>query len=266
MNVNHGTLSLLFNATLFVCLVCGPICVQGQQTTDKWERVYTGQEYVIEINVSHMKLEPDRVLQAQFRTILSTPESLRGQPEAKYKTRLETIDFKLDERKYRFNEVTLLDPSGKVLQSYPTPTQDWRVLRPGGITERLFDAARTLPPFGSWKTVNYRFAEADTKPVADLEGLIGTRVRLLSDRAEVGAKICSSPAFQSKRITKEEMFRDAGVDLKTIGIKADQVETINVKCEGGGWQPPYSVLVKTHEGEMLMLWNGVFFVLKRDGH
>lgn len=266
MNLRYGTLRLLANATLFVCLLCGPICVLGQQTPHKWERVYTGQEYVIEINVSHMKLEPERVLQAQFRTVLSAPESLRGKPEAKYKTRLETIDFKLNERKYRFAEITLLDPSGKVLQSYPSPTQDWRVIKPGGITERLFDAARTLPPFGSWKTINYRFAERETKPAADLERLIGTRVRLLSDRAEVGAKVCSSPAFQSKRFTREELLHDLGIELKAIGVKADHVETINVRCEGSGWQPPHSLLVKTHEGEMLMLWDGVFLVLKRDGH
>ena len=260
MNLRHGTLRLLVNAAVFVCL---PICVRGQ---DKWERVHTGQEYIIEINVNHLKLERERVLQAQFRTILSQPESLRGKPEAKYKTRLETIDFKLNDGKYSFAEVTLLDPSGKVLQSYLSPTQEWRVLKPGGITERLFEAARTLPPFGSWKTVNYRFAEHETKPAADLAMLIGTRVRLFSDRAEVGAKICSSPDFQSKRFTQEEMLRDVGVDLKTIGIKADHVDAINVRCEGNGWQPPYSVLIKTHEAEMLMLWDGVFLVLKRDGH
>jgi hypothetical protein len=260
MNLRHGTLRLLVNAAVFVCL---PICAGGQ---DKWERVYTGQEYKIEINVSQVRLEPEHVLQAQFRTILSEPESLRGQPGAKYKTRLETIDFKLNERKYRFAAVTLLDPSGKVLPSYPTASLDWRVLKDGGITERLYDAARTLPPFGSWKTVNYRFADRETKPAAELAALIGTRVRVLSDRAEVGAKICSSPDFQSKRFTQEEMLRDVGVDLKTIGIKADHVEAINVRCEGSGWQPPYSVLIKTHEDEMLMLWDGVFLVLKRDGH
>ena len=264
--MNNLTLSLLVNAALFVCLLCGPISVCGQQTADKWDRVYTGEEYVIEINVSHLKFEPDRILQAQFRTILSEPESLRGKPEAKYKTRLETIDFKLNERKYRFTDITLLDPSGRVLQSYPNASGDWRVLKAGGITERLFDAARTLPPFGSWKTVTYRFVERETKPAADLERLIGTRVRLLSDRAEVGAKVCSSPAFQSKPFTKDELLRDIGVDLKTIGVKADHVVTINVRCEGSGWEPPYSVLIKIHEDEMLMLWDGVFLVLKREGH
>jgi hypothetical protein len=36
-----------------------------------------------------------------------------------------------------------------------------------------------------------------------------------------------------------------------------------IKCERGGWQPPYSLLVKVRDGEMLMLWKGVFLVLKR---
>jgi hypothetical protein len=71
MNLRHGTLRLLVNAAVFVCL---PICVWGQ---DKWERVHTGQEYIIEINVNHLKLEPERVLQAQFRTILSQKQNTR---------------------------------------------------------------------------------------------------------------------------------------------------------------------------------------------
>jgi len=35
-------------------------------------------------------------------------------------------------------------------------------------------------------------------------------------------------------------------------------------CEASGWQPPKCLLIKGNEGELLMLWNGVFLVLKRD--
>ena len=66
MNLRHGTLRLLINAAAFVCLVGGPNYVRGQQTPDKWERVHTGQEYIIEINVSHVKLEPE----CRFQTSL----------------------------------------------------------------------------------------------------------------------------------------------------------------------------------------------------
>jgi hypothetical protein len=250
-----------------VCFLSGAICVCGQ-TQDRWERIYTGEEYVIEMNVSAVRLEPERILKAQFRTVLSEPEALKGTPETKYKTRLETIEFKLSDRQYRFSEISLLDPDGKFLQSYmSTPLHEWRDLKTGGVTERLFEAARSLPPFGTWKTVNYRFAETslvETKPSQELELLIGTRVLLRSDRAVVGAKACTSPAFEDKRLTKGELFKDFGVELHSIGIQGDAAETVSLRCEASGWQPPNSLLIKGNQGELLMLWNGVFLVLRRD--
>lgn len=262
----YGTLRLLGSTMLFVYVLCGPICVRGQQTPEKWERVYTGEGSIIELNVSSVKFQPDRILRAQYRTILSTPESLRGIPETKYKSRLEFIDFKLNEARYRFPEITLLDRHGKVVHSYTTSTpEDWRVIKPGGVTERLFNAACSSTLLGNWKTVAYRLAEGNSgAPGTDLDRLIGTRVRLCSECAEVGVKVCNTPAFESKRATQEELLRDLGVDLKALGIKSDYVETVNVRCDGTGWQPPTSLLLKITHDEMLMLWDGVFLVLKRD--
>jgi hypothetical protein len=51
--------------------------------------------------------------------------------------------------------------------------------------------------------------------------------------------------------------------LDSLGIKAQSVDTTNVKCEAG-WDPPQTLLIKAEEREMLMLWNGVFLVLKRE--
>ena len=262
----RGTLSLLGSVTLFACVLCGPVRVQGQQTTEKWERVYTGEGVVIHINVSSVKFEPDRILRAQYRTALSKAETLRGTPSAKYKSRLETIDFKLNEGRYRFSDITLLDPDSRVLHSYTmTVPGDWRIIKAGGVTERLFQAACLYSLFGNWKTVAYRWPEGTpggTTPHA--ERLIGTKVRLYSDAAEVGVRVCDSPAYESKRAARDELLRDLGIDVKALGIKGEYVETINIKCEGSGWQPPSSLLLKISDGEMLMLWDGVFLVLKID--
>ena len=265
-NLRRGMLSFLGSVTLFACVLCGPVRISGQQTPDKWERVYTGEGVVIHINASSVKFEPDRILRAQYRTVLSTAETLRGTPSGKYKSRLETIDFKLNEGQYRFSEITLLDPDGKVLHSYTmTAPQEWRIIKAGGVTERLFQAACLYSLFGDWKTVAYRFAEGTPGGAApDAERFIGTKVRLYSDGAEVGVKACDSPAYESKRSTKEELLRDPGIDLKALGVKGEYVETVNIKCEGGGWQPPTSLLLKIKDNEMLMLWDGVFLVLKID--
>ena len=263
-NPRPGTLSLLGNLILFACVLCGPVRVSAQQTPAKWERVFTGEGFVIHINASSVKFEPDRILRAQYRTALSSAETLRGTPSGKYKTRLETIDFKLNEGRYRFSEITLLDPDGKVLHSYTmtTPTEDWRIIKTGGVTERLFQAACLYSLFGDWKTVAYRLAEGGV--ASDPDRFIGTKVRLYSDLAEVGVKACNSPTYEGKRSTKEELLKDLGIDLKALGVKGESIETVNIKCEGSGWQPPASLLLKISDGEMLMLWEGVFLVLKID--
>jgi hypothetical protein len=53
------------------------------------------------------------------------------------------------------------------------------------------------------------------------------------------------------------------VKLEALDIDSDYVETTALKCEGRGWAPPQSLLLKVKEDEMLMLWSGVFLVLKR---
>jgi hypothetical protein len=250
---------------LVVLLLSGPGLVCALQTKDKWQRVYTGDESVIEINSSSLKFEPDFIVRVQFRTTYTHAETLPGTSNTKYKIRLETIDFKLNEARYRISETSLLDSNGKELQSYSTSQmREWRVLKQGGVTERLFNAARTQAPFGNWKVVAYKLPDQDSKgskPV-ELEKLIGMRVSLQSYKADVGTNSCSSPAFEDKRASNEELFRELTAALKSVGVQ-ESAEMITISCKTSGWQPPQSLLVKVREGEMLMLWEGVFLVLKR---
>ena len=240
--------------------------VKGQQTKDKWHRVYTGEGSIIEINSSSLQFQPDHVLRVQFRTILSNPEYLGGASGEKYKTRLEAIEFKLDEGRYRISDTTLLDANGKELQWYTTDKmREWRVLKSGGVTERLFNAARAMPPFGTWKIIAYRSAEGELnqRDSKELEKLIGVRVNLQVNRAEVGSDIRTFPAFEDTRASNVPLFRDLATALKSAGVQAESPDMVTINCKDGGWRPPHSLLVKVRDGEMLMLWEGVFLVLKR---
>lgn len=258
----HGAVSI------FVLACCFDGSIRAQQTKDKWQRVYTGEDSVIEINAAHLRFEPGNILRAEFRTVLSKPEKLEGSAEEKFKSRLETIDFKARERRYRIWETSLLDSKGQILRTYAaTATDDWRVIKVGGVMERLFNSIRALPPLGSWKVAEYRFADrtaTGTQSSPELERLVGTRVRLQMDRAEVGAKVCQAPDYEDRRAAKDELFWQLGIDLESLGVTAAGAEIINVRCDGDGWTPPQSLLLKAKPDEMLMLWNGVFLVLKRE--
>jgi hypothetical protein len=137
-------------------------------------------------------------------------------------------------------------------------------MKTGGIMQRMFNAARDLPPLGTWKVVEYRFGDGTPVGAQEFPRLLGTKVRLNFERAEVGVKVCSSPAYQSKPVTDQEILRELGISLAAIGIKASRADTIVVKCESNDWAPPQSLLVKLPEGGILMLWNGIFLVLKNE--
>lgn len=247
---------------LFAFVLC-PARLVAQQTKDKWQRVYTGEESVIDVNASNLKFEPDHILRVQFRTILSDPETLPGTPGVKYKTRLEVLDFQPNHRRYRMFETTLLDANGKELQSYSTSQpQEWRGLKAGGVTERLFNAAQALPPFGTWKIVAYRMADGDSKQpkLKELDDLIGARANLQFNRVEVGGNVCTLAVFVD---SNQALIQELEIDLKPLGIQAPSAHMTTIKCQGRGWQPPYSLLVKVQDGEMLLLWKGVFLVLRR---
>jgi hypothetical protein len=240
-------------------------CVHAQANKDDWRRVYTAEDFVTDVAVSSLVLEQPRILRVKFRTILSKAETLRDQPDKKYKTRIETIDFKFNSNEYRFHEVSLLDEAGKVASSYaPGTSETWRPYKPEGMMRRLLESAARLAPFGDWKVANYRFGEGAPGTDKEYQRLLGTRVRLGTNRAEVGTKICSAPAYQSKRVNDEEFVKQLGVSLRAIGVQQNLVETVAIKCESEGWQPPQSLLVRVDSGEMLMLWEGIFLVLKRD--
>lgn len=259
--------SVLAGTTFVLCVLAGSSGNRAQ-AKEPWQRVYTGDDSVIEINTATARFGPGNLLRAEFRTVLSKAESVGGPGGAKYKTRRETIDFRLTDRQYRFVEISLVDSSGKTIQTKTTDASEaWRQVKPGGITERLFEAAGALTPLGAWQVISYRFAEAGSKEVKsepELDKLIGLRVRLHISLAQVGEKVCSAPTFQDKDAAHDDSLQQLGIDWKSIGVRPEDARAINVRCEVSGWRPAQSLLVKDHnKEEMLMLWDGVFLVLKR---
>ena len=129
----------------------------GQREKEKWERVYTGEDSIIEINVSKVTFveystarkvtfsyDTGRV---GFRTIYSKPEVLKEKPGVKYKSRLETIEFNCaaNTARYRLYEATLLDEKSKVIKTFARdPSAEWKEIKRGGVMEKLAGAACAL--------------------------------------------------------------------------------------------------------------------------
>jgi hypothetical protein len=132
-----------------------PVLLAAQREKEKWQRVYTGEDSIIEINVSKVtfvEYEDSRrvtfgynIGRVGFRTSFAKPEALKENPGVKYKRRLETIEFNCAANRYRLYEATLLDEKGKVVKTFGwDPSTEWREIKHGGMMEKLFGPACRL--------------------------------------------------------------------------------------------------------------------------
>lgn len=115
---------------------------------------------------------------------------------------------------------------------------------------------------GTWQIVAYRFGEGISVGPREAKQFLRTKIRFSADRATSGRDVCNQPGYQSERIKADEFATRFRTSLKAIGIKAKEVEVIEVQCNGSTWIVPGSLLIVSN-GQMLTLWDGVFFVLKK---
>jgi len=103
------------------------------QSPPEWLRVYTFDESTIEMNTSHVVLGGD-IGRVTFRWIFDQPEPVPGKAGSKYKTRLETVEFRCSDHLYRYYEVTLLDSNGQTVGSdVMRSPYAWRPIERGSV-------------------------------------------------------------------------------------------------------------------------------------
>jgi len=101
------------------------------QQLPEWRRVYTFDESIIEMNTSNVIVGGD-IGRVTFRWVFDQPEALNGNPKLAYKTRLETIEFKCTDQRYRYYEVRLLDSTGKTIRTeLVSPRYEWHEVSSG---------------------------------------------------------------------------------------------------------------------------------------
>src|SRR5215831_5151620 len=103
------------------------------QKLSEWSRVYTFDESIIEMNTMRVVLGGD-IGRVTFRWIFDQPEPLPGKANSKYKSRLETVEFRCSDHLYRYYEVTFLDTNGNTLDSeLMRSPSTWRHIEPGSV-------------------------------------------------------------------------------------------------------------------------------------
>ena len=268
----------------------------SQDHADRWVRVITDEDSTIEVNRFSLLLEPDQIIRADFRTTFTNPVLLLGEPGRSYHTRLDSIQFRLYDKRYRIRETKFVDNDGRVLSSRSTDGPNVWKSAWGRTGSALFSAATQLRPFGTWKIVSYRYASgekpSDNDP-PELKLLLDSGMYLAFDHVRVADLNCDSPILEPKVMSRDEFSRRVGISLETIGI-ADSVNALYLRCHGRstissdilkvGRQAtpilrspsnrtlinervatyfPTILMLRPSDDRMLMLWAGVFLELER---
>lgn len=135
-----------------------------QQQLPEWYRVYTFDDSIIEMNTQQVAFsgkEIGRFGRVTFRWSFDQPEPLNGEPQIRYKTRLEVFEFDCADRqryrpselkpslrrvvaveaggpRYRPIELTFFDAAGKAIRHEEmNPPGDWRDVSSSDMMARL---------------------------------------------------------------------------------------------------------------------------------
>lgn len=263
VNLNRVIIDLVF---ISVFLVISIIATPAQANSSLWLRVFTSEYSIIEVNSFSLVLEQDQIITAQFKTVFSRPEPVPGKPGLKYQTRIDSIQFNINDSHYRISESKFLDAAGNVALSFsPENTAEWRSLS-GRTANLLFRAAGQLRPFGSWKVQSYRYASgepASDQDPRELRSLVGSDVLLNLDMVVVGKETCKTPIFNAKTITDEEFSNRIGSSFRSLGLPWDKLDIIHLVCNAGREFPPQTLILRPPDGSILMLWDGVLLHMER---
>lgn len=122
------------------------------QQLPEWYRVYTFDDSIIEMNTSDVtfwgsgndRVKPN-IGRVKFRWTFDKPQPLSGEPQVKYKSKLEVFEFKCSDNLYRSYEVTLFDAADKVISvEMAKLPSEWRSVASGSMMERFFTPACQL--------------------------------------------------------------------------------------------------------------------------
>ncbi len=129
---------------LLFAFLLSSISLAAQQLPE-WSRVYTFDESIIEMNTTLVTFGGKDIGRVRLRWTYDQPETLSGEPQVKYKSRLEVMEFNCSQQRYRLYEVTLFDEAGRAIRKEEiNPPDEWRTVRFGSVMESIFSPACAL--------------------------------------------------------------------------------------------------------------------------
>lgn len=115
------------------------------QEKDRWQRIYSSDDAAVDLNTSSVIFGADFTGRVQFRISLSKPEPAPGNKSVKYKSVIETMEFRCPDRLYRVVEVKRFDSKGNQVDTVEAkPSVEWNAVKSIGMMSKLFTHACEL--------------------------------------------------------------------------------------------------------------------------
>ena len=119
-------------------------CTQAQ-VKEKWQRIATYEDSTVDLNVANVIFSTAFSGRLRFRITLSKAIPLSKGFAVKYKSVIETVEFKCDVRQYRVNKVEMFDGRGEEIDLAQREAEnEWKEVRNTGIWERLYKSGCEL--------------------------------------------------------------------------------------------------------------------------
>jgi len=130
---------------LLTSILLGTFPLVGAQTSPAWERVYTFDTSIIEMNSELVTYGGKDIAHVRFRWTFDEPEGLNSDPHIKYKSQLEVLELQCTDKRYRPYEITYFDENEKPLRKEEmNPPGAWRQFGSSAIMDSLFTAGCEL--------------------------------------------------------------------------------------------------------------------------
>jgi hypothetical protein len=128
-----------------ILLLLLPAFVSAQERNE-WRRIFTYEDgTVLELNTAKVTFGPGEIGRVKFRVVWAQPDNVPGKPGVQFKTRLETIELKCSQRRFRRYDMTLLDLQDKPVYTYTGKTTDeWEEPKAKNVMNRIFEPACAL--------------------------------------------------------------------------------------------------------------------------
>jgi hypothetical protein len=117
--------------------------------------------------------------------------------------------------------------------------------------------------YGKWKVIGYKALPVSAMSETGARSWLGRIGVYGPNSARFHETECEKTSYLPRTVSVVDFVRDYRCKPADLGIPSGTVEIIEVESAGHPFANPGGVLIKRADGKMLMLWDGVFFILQK---